>query len=452
MTRVVDHKVITEDSLIGIDNSFAFINNNAADIAYFVAENCFCISNACEGIHTDGVGYAVCSGDLGSVSQTVNLAADVDTGGGSTEVLDVQVSADGNEVDTGKIFCRINNGVFSIIVPDACFAEVCPAGGDQYILSVLRNKFADNSNFADVGTGSVNSQIAAEVQFEIVNAQGTDTQSRAGIEDEFFGADTSGNSHIAENNHLAANGAVERTAAASGFAVCIVVNAAGIEGAVCINSNGTAVVDRTGPAEGSAVDNVQIADLIDLQSLITAVDELTIVAVFRGISTINSQGHFTEVVFVGFRIRTDPGRTAAGRCIGVDITIDSHVTDLQADAAIGTDGFNNTVLANDKVGNAVGVITIRSVNLGIVFAVESIGNDQGIGLQGTIDGESRVGNGLVVVDIDVGSSDNAACFDNTVTLDLEPVDVDITVIRDGDIAVGEKFTDTGFINGINLEV
>ena len=128
------------------------------------------------------------------------------------------------------------------------------------------------------------------------------------------------------------------------------------------------------------------------------------------------------------------------------------MTDLQAYTTICTNGFDNPALIDDKVGNAFSIVTFRTINFRIVFTVERIGNDQGISLQGTIYGEVGVGNGLVVVDVDIGSGNYAASLNFTITFDLEPVDIDITVILDHDIAIGEQFTNASFINSVNLEV
>ena len=247
-------------------------------------------------IFADGVGYAV-DRDLGAVSQTGNIVADVESGNCCTEVFDIQVTVDSDKVESVKTGSIVHNGVFIAFVHNGGFAEGIPTGGNQLEFCTGGYKFADNGDCTDVGVGSGDVQHAADVQFQTVNSQRTGTQNGTDIKDKSVGIDVTGNSHFAENDHFAGVFAVERTYAASGFTIGRVDNAAGIEGTACINSNTSAVVNCTSPAEGCTIDNIQITDFIDLQRLITAVDKFTIVAVCRGIFTINSQGHFAEVVF-----------------------------------------------------------------------------------------------------------------------------------------------------------
>ena len=431
MTVIVDGEISAELGLSGINDRFALINFNGVDIGGGRTENCNCVGGAGEGIHTDGVGHAVVVSDLGVVSQSFNIAADVNTGGCGAEVLGIQIAVDGNEVDTGEVFSRINNGVFSTFVPDACFAEVCPSGRNQSVFSVFGNEFADNGDGTDGGS-SADGQFAAEGQGQSINRKRTRAQSRTGIEDEFIGLDVSGNGHVAENDHFAGVFAVE----AAG-----VDNAASGELAAGVNRDGTLVVDSTSPAESSAVDNIHKAFNKDFQLLIAGVDEFTGIVVSRSIGTVNSQN--SSETFV-----TDITGTAGAVPVLVDITIYGHLTKLQVKSGSSTVGgaFDNTGCTDDEVGfGAVGIGCV-------IISVNSIGNDQGISLQSTIYGKDHIVKSAMVVDVDVGSGNSAAFFNNTITLDLEPVDIDIAVIADNQIAVSEQFTDTGFINGINLEV
>ena len=113
--------------------------------------------------------------------------ADVDTGVGGAEVLDIELVTNADELQTG-VAAGVDS-VFHVIVLDGGFAQSAPAGGNQRIFRVGRNQFADDGDGADIGTRTGDRQAAADGEGEVGHLQGADRQDIAGIEGQVGGRD-----------------------------------------------------------------------------------------------------------------------------------------------------------------------------------------------------------------------------------------------------------------------